>query len=276
MIFHTISGLPRSGSTLLAALLRQNPRFFAEMTSPVLGLLNGLTRAMSAKSDFASCFDETRRYDILNATVQAYYLGYLAGDGVVFDTNRSWTAKLALLDKLFPQAKVICCVRDVPEILASVERLLRKNPEQSSRLFDFSPDSNVYSRAALLMDSARGFIGFPWCSLQEAWYGPYRHKLILVDYDELAGAPHSVMQRIHEELEEEEFHYDYGNVEYSAPEFDAALGLPGCHAVDGPIERRAQLVELPPDLIAAYAGKSFWRSALRASAVGLSVSSREP
>jgi sulfotransferase len=25
--FHFISGLPRSGSTLLAALLRQNPRF---------------------------------------------------------------------------------------------------------------------------------------------------------------------------------------------------------------------------------------------------------
>ncbi|MEG4240263.1 sulfotransferase [Microcoleus sp. Pol14C6] len=34
---HFISGLPRSGSTLLAALLRQNPRFHAAMTSPVGG-----------------------------------------------------------------------------------------------------------------------------------------------------------------------------------------------------------------------------------------------
>ena len=32
---HFISGLPRAGSTLLAALLRQNPRFSAGMTSPV-------------------------------------------------------------------------------------------------------------------------------------------------------------------------------------------------------------------------------------------------
>ncbi len=32
---HFISGLPRSGSTLLAALLRQNPRFSAGMSSPV-------------------------------------------------------------------------------------------------------------------------------------------------------------------------------------------------------------------------------------------------
>ncbi|WP_445305906.1 sulfotransferase [Microcoleus sp. T3_A4] len=30
-----ISGLPRSGSTLLAALLRQNPRFYSAMTSPI-------------------------------------------------------------------------------------------------------------------------------------------------------------------------------------------------------------------------------------------------
>ncbi|MEM5734156.1 sulfotransferase, partial [Shewanella algae] len=33
--FHFISGLPRSGSTLLSAILRQNPRFSAGMSSPV-------------------------------------------------------------------------------------------------------------------------------------------------------------------------------------------------------------------------------------------------
>jgi len=32
---HFIAGLPRSGSTLLAGILRQNPRFHAAMTSPV-------------------------------------------------------------------------------------------------------------------------------------------------------------------------------------------------------------------------------------------------
>ena len=33
--FHFISGMPRSGSTLLAAILNQNPRFRAGMTSPL-------------------------------------------------------------------------------------------------------------------------------------------------------------------------------------------------------------------------------------------------
>jgi hypothetical protein len=35
--FHFISGLPRAGSTLTAAILRQNPRFHAGMSSPVAG-----------------------------------------------------------------------------------------------------------------------------------------------------------------------------------------------------------------------------------------------
>lgn len=37
--FHFISGLPRSGSTLLAGILRQNPRFHAAMNSLVKALL---------------------------------------------------------------------------------------------------------------------------------------------------------------------------------------------------------------------------------------------
>jgi hypothetical protein len=39
---HFISGLPRSGSILLAGLLRQNPLFHAGMSGPVGGLFNTL------------------------------------------------------------------------------------------------------------------------------------------------------------------------------------------------------------------------------------------
>ena len=44
---HFISGLPHSGSTLLAAILRQNPRFHASMTSPVGGLMDRMLEAIS-------------------------------------------------------------------------------------------------------------------------------------------------------------------------------------------------------------------------------------
>ncbi len=50
---HFISGLPRSGSTLLAALLRQNPRFSGAMTSPIGGLMNRMLEAMSEENEFS-------------------------------------------------------------------------------------------------------------------------------------------------------------------------------------------------------------------------------
>jgi sulfotransferase len=51
--FHFISGLPRSGSTLLSALLLQNPRFHAGMTSPVGTLFSGMLNQFSAEASSA-------------------------------------------------------------------------------------------------------------------------------------------------------------------------------------------------------------------------------
>lgn len=39
--FHFLSDLPRSGSTLLATILRQNPRFCADMSSSLPPLFTG-------------------------------------------------------------------------------------------------------------------------------------------------------------------------------------------------------------------------------------------
>ena len=48
--YHFITGLPRAGSTLLSALLLQNPRFHAGMTSPVGGLFRGMLNQLGAGS----------------------------------------------------------------------------------------------------------------------------------------------------------------------------------------------------------------------------------
>jgi hypothetical protein len=48
---HFISGLPRSGSTLLSAILKQNPRFHAGMTGPVGSLVDAMLRSMSMNND---------------------------------------------------------------------------------------------------------------------------------------------------------------------------------------------------------------------------------
>ena len=63
---HFISGLPRSGSTLLAALLRQNPRFQAGMSGPLAGLFGALLGQMSARNEYSVFIDDTQRERIVH------------------------------------------------------------------------------------------------------------------------------------------------------------------------------------------------------------------
>lgn len=93
--YQFISGLPRSGSTLLSALLLQNPRFHAGMTSPVGSLLG----QFSAGSEFAPLTDQALRR-LLHGLFDNYYADQ-TDKSVVFDTNRMWSAKLPALLNLF-------------------------------------------------------------------------------------------------------------------------------------------------------------------------------
>ena len=62
---HFISGLPRSGSTLLSAILRQNPRFHAGMTGPVGSLVDAMLRSMSMNNETAIFISDAQRRAIL-------------------------------------------------------------------------------------------------------------------------------------------------------------------------------------------------------------------
>ena len=68
-----ISGLPRSGSTLLSALLMQNPRFHAGMSGPMGTLFTGLLAQMSGSNEFAVFVDETQKRAILKGAFENYY-----------------------------------------------------------------------------------------------------------------------------------------------------------------------------------------------------------
>ncbi|MBU0566393.1 MAG: sulfotransferase [Gammaproteobacteria bacterium] len=256
--YHFISGLPRSGSTLLAALLRQNPRFHAGMTSPVGALFAGMLNQFSAGSEFGPVITQAQRKRLLAGLFSNYYAEQADKD-IVFDTNRQWCAKLPAMMDLFPQAKVIACVRNVAWVMDSIERLYRANPYENTKLFDDDVERNtVYSRVDTLAQRNR-LVGFPWAALKDAYYGEHAKSLLLVEYDLLAATPEKVLRLIYDFLGEPWFEHDFEHIEYDAPEFDEALGLKGLHKVRPKVEVQARRTILPPDLFEQYAGLDFWK-----------------
>ncbi|CAE6871692.1 hypothetical protein R69746_08476 [Paraburkholderia aspalathi] len=254
---HVISGLPRSGSTLLCALLRQNPRFTASMTSPVAMLCGALHHKM-CDSEFSVFFDDAKRASMLRGVFDNYYASS-GPEQVVFDTNRTWTARLPLLSELYPRSRVICCVRDVAWIIDSMELMLAKNPLQLSRIFKFQPGASVYARADTLMNPDSGLIGLAWSNLREAWFSNLARRLIVVPYEHLAREPDRTAKRLYEALGQPAFVHDFDNVIYDEPDYDALLGMPGLHTVKQKVAYRDRAPGIPPDLFARVSSANFWR-----------------
>ena len=161
--------------------------------------------------------------------------------------------------QLFPEARVIVCVRELVWIMDSFERILTKNPLIVSKMFAKQSGATVFTRLASL-GSGQGTVGFAWNAVQEAFYGEFADRLIVIDYEALTRQPQRTMEFIYDELGLPHFAHDFDNVSYrEGDEFDQQLGVAGLHTVG----RKVRYVErpsiLPPELIERFSGRSFWR-----------------
>jgi sulfotransferase len=257
---HFIAGLPRSGSTLLRAILGQNPKHRVNVSSPMFFLTNDLLGSMSADNGLTAQLTNDKRRDIIHG-LHAGCLGALGHeDAVFFDTNRLWTSKVPLLNLLYPGAKVICCVRDVAWVLDSYERIFQKNPLEIAKMFERRNSVNVYRRVEAMMDPSTGVVRPVYDSLQEAWHR-WRESLVLVRYEDLVNQPKETLARIYQAIGEPEFPHDFKNVkldEQLYAGYDNRMGVDGLHRVRAEVKFEARKSALPPDLFARYQGMDFW------------------
>ena len=253
---HFISGLPRSGSTLLAALLRQNPRFQAGMSGPLAGLFGALLSQMSARNEYSVFIDDAKRERILHGLFDNYYADSPAQ--VIFDTNRGWCAWMPALARLFPESKVIACVRELPWVVDSIERIVQRNVFSPSSIFNYEPGGTVYTRANGVV-SSDGMVGGPYDALKQACYGAQTDRLMLVQYETLTADPAKTMHAIYSFLGEPLFDHDFDHVDYDVTEFDERAGTPGLHTVHGTVKAVPRATLLPPDLFNRFVNDAFWR-----------------
>lgn len=253
---HFISGLPRSGSTLLAGILRQNPRFHAMMSSPVANIYLAMQAAISRRNEAALFIEDYQKEALLRGVFENYY-GEIGREKVVFDTNRTWTSKMPHIVRLFPDAKVICCVRSVSWIMDSLERREREHIFDLSGISGYDAGSTVFTRVNRLAQSD-GIVGYALDALREAFYGGYADRLILLTYEALTRDPQGAMDILYDFVGQPRFAHDFDNVEYEADEFDASIGAPGLHRVRRKVEFVDRPTILPPDLFMRFENDAFW------------------
>ncbi len=249
---HFLSGLPRTGSTLLGSILTQNENVTVTPTSPILDLLCYLELSLSA-TEKTYTYDTTIHYKLYKSFVETYYQQYK--DDIIIDKHRGWPKNVASLAHFLNlKPKIICTTRPISEIISSYIKLIIKQPGKNfidERLIEQNKALSVENRAELLWDN---YISDPYRSMLHG-IRHHRENLYIVDYNQMMKEPQETFKRINKYLELPEMDYDFNNIiNYCAEEKDEAWGLKSLHDIR-PILRRESTP--PEDIIGNYLKKKY-------------------
>ncbi|SNY90424.1 sulfotransferase [Cohaesibacter sp. ES.047] len=255
--YHFISGLPRSGSTLLSALLQQNPRFHADISSPVSRLMGSMRDQMCEPRENTRLISDAQRRRLLLGVMDNFYSSDDYLQEIIFDTSRQWCAMMPLLSEFYPQSKIVACVRDLGWIVDSIERIAGRSTLTTSGIFGFKAEGTVYDRVEMLAKGS-GMVGYAYNAVKEAFFGSEPGQLMLLRYETLTSDPQQAMRAVYDFIGEPFFEHDYENVSFDADAFDQALGTPGLHHVRKKIEAISHPTVLPPDAFHRFDNDAFW------------------
>jgi sulfotransferase len=113
---HFLSGLPRSGSTLLTSILAENPEIHAEGVSGLCDLM--WSAAQSVKRNQQWNGNPRNTEQIVRDLPSLYYRD--VQKPIVIDKCRAWTLPLnmqMIREYVTPDPKVILCVRPVDDVV---------------------------------------------------------------------------------------------------------------------------------------------------------------
>lgn len=238
MRFATIAGLPRSGSTLLCNLLAQRPDVHVSSTSALPAVVSQvstlLTNSPEVTSDLLNVPGARERNIVaMRAFIEAWYPD--TDDKLVIDKSRGWGYAFLLLQRLFPDVRIIATIRDPREVFASVERAHRASAE-------FGPH-NPLTETARQMLSPQGLIGGPitWTEdlvRRRPCTESGEAALMVLSYDSLGAAPEMMMRNVDHHLGLEPFDYDFESVQSTATDEDVLYRFKYPHDGSGPVKPR--------------------------------------
>ena len=263
MNFYFDCGLPRSGSTLLTALLNQNPQIHAGTLSPVFEVMYYTNDRLQGEQAQAFPKPEVFRRMVSNVITE-YYSD--RDEEVIVDKCRAWPAHIDLIKEyITPDPKIICTVRHPLDILASFITLFHKDGG-----LNFI-DKAMLKQGMFITDDARCHFmmnpgGIVWESmnaLATAFRQNQTQYIHFIQYDDLVSDPKRVMQGIHSYLRLKPFEYDFENIVQKDREKDKEVyGLPTMHEVRQKVEKKSKHYSevLSEEVINKYKDLDFWNN----------------
>lgn len=246
MILFFNSSMPRSGSTLLQNILGNNPDFYCSATSGLFDMLNNSRQIYTRSPVFKAQDEHTMKTAFLSYCrygIQGFYEGITDAKYVV-DKSRAWMVNYAFLDSFYPNPKMICIVRDLPEILASMEKNYRKHSDKWDKTVNYENPIgiSIYQRVVDWTQPKEKPVGDTLLRLKETIDRGFGKYILFIKFEDLCKRPQEVLDDIHDYLDVPQYKYDFTNIRQVTFEDDKWHGKYGDHKISNfikPVESKA-------------------------------------
>ena len=265
--YYFIGGLHRSGSTLLSAILNQNPRFYSGPMSPVLPMIENLESFIPDCEPYIASSKPLQAHKVLSSIIHNYYSDI--EEEVVFDKHRMWPKYINYIEGYVKEkAKIICPVRDIDEVVVSFLKIIHKN-KNTEKLNPIDRDVllndwplNDISRSKIILRE-RGYVDTCITAMKRAVDAGLSDRLLFVEYRDLVMNPEYVFKSIYNFLEEEYYDHDFKKIKNNNEVKDEEYySLKGLHDVREKLEITSYNPKdyLDEDIINECKKLEFWRN----------------
>ena len=230
-----LSGIQRSGSTLLTKVLNQHPMIFASNTSPLFDYLFFAVEKLEELKRTSSAAHYINSDAILQASIDGFYA--FTDRSHVLDKHRAWaTNYYNVHTQVLANPKMIVTLRPVEEVVTSFHTILQKNntPASIATIYrDF-----IEEHVPTLIESAQ-----------------YVDNFLVVTYQELTHMPTEAFCKIESYLELPAHKYEFDSIIDMDPENDTRWGIKDLHAVRSTISSQS----ISPDTVMTSAELKFFK-----------------
>lgn len=235
------SSLPRSGSTLIQNIFAQNPDFYCTPTSSTLELIYGARANFSTDPAFKAQDPDLMKkgfrgfcYNGLNGFYNA-----ITEKPVVLEKSRGWGIHYDLLQFVTgEQPKVICMVRDLKQIVASMEKKFRSAPETDIGIVSHRELRNTTTPKRVDHYLSTQPLGLALERLSEIFRQGINENMLFVRYEDFCKSPEQTLKTIYSYFELPFYeHHNFNNIIQVTEEDDSVHGIFGDHKIRARLER---------------------------------------
>lgn len=259
-----VSGLPRSGSTLMCQLLGSHPDVFSTNHSSPLAESIEIIRNNVGNSNFLLSqldSDPDGGYNRLKRGMRGFMEGWLDESecSIVVDKGRLWLSMIETLKELDPSFKMIVCIRNLVDVFASVERKHRQ-----TILLPFPDDTtpnHIRGRVSSLFGPG-GVIGSSLNAISNTYDIPdstILDNVFYVAYEALMSDPIEVMNQVYQFIGASKFDIDTQNLPVKSHESDSYYRMKYPHKTCSKIDPSFHSAkEVSPRVVAEIINGNRW------------------